>query len=169
MRGPKRGEGEGKLRENEECRIEGGGERPVRERLGCGAMAVRVERLACTVAAPSFFPRRGGGRYERASDGSSRSRSDPMAGVPLAPAGVGSSAGAPAVLRAISGKLMACPGHTSAQAWQRVHSLKVVPSSGWRGLMPTSHTSAQRPQVAPWEVSRHFASSMGFLRLNSIS
>ena len=42
-----------------------------------------------------------------------------MAGVPLAPAGVGSSAGAPAVLRAISGKLMACQGHTSAQARQR--------------------------------------------------
>ena len=129
MRGPKRGEGEGKLRENEECRIEGGGERPVRGRLGSSG-AAQGEGTACVGAAPSFFPRRGGGRYERASDGSSRSSSGSTAGVPDTPAVVDSSAGAPAVLRAISGKLMACPGHTSAQARQRVHSLKVVPRSG---------------------------------------
>ena len=55
--GAEAGEGEGKLRENEECRIEGGGERPVRERLGCGAMAVRVERLACTGRRAQLLPK----------------------------------------------------------------------------------------------------------------
>ena len=63
MRGPKRGEGEGKLRENEECRIEGGGERPVRGRLGSSG-AAQGEGTACVGAAPSFFPRRGGGLRE---------------------------------------------------------------------------------------------------------
>ncbi|MCQ5071996.1 hypothetical protein, partial [Adlercreutzia sp. DFI.6.23] len=39
-----------------------------------------------------------------------------------------------------------------------VHSLKLIPASGWRTLMPWGHTAAHTSQETPSTVSRHFAS-----------